>query len=214
MKRPGTKVRKILNQLCRDLDRDLVVFFDGVDLISGQGLVSFLAQVRDGFLYRDGTVNRFPRSMALAGRRDIRDNSADPAPGDGSGEDCGFFNIAGASLTLANFSKDEIRILYCQHSEATGQVFDDSAIEWAWDWSEGQPWLVNALADEIVSGQLGDDHRPDITGGHLDQAAATLIQDRCPHVGSLLARLREPRVIKAMGAVSGRPQRRGPDKQR
>ncbi|MDR1110815.1 MAG: ATP-binding protein, partial [Deltaproteobacteria bacterium] len=145
MKRPGTKVRKILNQLCRDLDRDLVVFFDGADLLSGQGLVSFLSQVRDGFLYRDGTVNRFPRSMALVGRRDIRDNPADHSPGDGLEEDCGFFDIAGASLTLADFSKDEIRILYGQHSEATGQVFDDSALERAWDWSEGQPWLVNAL---------------------------------------------------------------------
>ncbi|MDR1109400.1 MAG: hypothetical protein LBP92_01585, partial [Deltaproteobacteria bacterium] len=96
---------------------------------------------------------------------------------------------------------DEIRILYGQHSEATGQVFDDSALERAWDWSEGQPWLVNALADEIVSGQLKDDYRPDITGGHFDQAAATLIQERSTHIGSLLVRLKEPRVIKVMDAV-------------
>ncbi|MDR1309204.1 MAG: hypothetical protein LBL95_04815 [Deltaproteobacteria bacterium] len=201
MKAPDFKVATILNHLCRDLERDLVVFFDEADLLSGHGLISFLAQVRDGYLYRDETVNRFPRSMALVGMRDIRDYLIKVRPDDESTGEGSPFNVKKESLTLPNFTKDEIRTLYGQHSGATGQYFDDSAIERAWDWTEGQPWLVNALADEIVSGQLKNDYRPDITGGHFDQAAATLIKGRSTHVGSLLARLREPRVIKVMDAV-------------
>jgi hypothetical protein len=201
MDAPDYKVRKILNQLCRDLDKDLVVFFDEADLLSGQGLLSFLAQVRDGYLYRDETVNRFPRSMALVGMRDILDclikvRPDDESPGEGSP-----FNVNKESLTLSNFSRDEIRALYGQHSAAAGQQFDDSAMDRAWDWTEGQPWLVNALADQIVSVQLKNDHRETITVGHFDQAAETLVKGRSTHVGSLLARLREPRVIRVMDAV-------------
>jgi hypothetical protein len=201
MKYPGSKIRIILNQLCRDLDKDLVVFFDEADILSGHGLVSFLAQVRDGYLYRDETVNRFPRSMALVGMLDIRDCPSKIGPDDGLTEDCGFFNIANESLTLSNFTKDEIRTLYGQHSEATGQAFDDSAIDRAWYWTEGQPRLVNALAKQIVSGQLENDHMAEITGDHFDQAAATLIKGRSTHFGSLLACLQEPWAIKVMDAV-------------
>ncbi|MDR1110829.1 MAG: hypothetical protein LBP92_09115 [Deltaproteobacteria bacterium] len=195
MKAPDSKVATILNHLCKDLDKDLIVFFDEADVLSGHGLVSFLSQVRDGYLYRNETVNRFPRSMALVGMRDIRDCPSKIGPDDGPTEDCGFFNIANESLTLYNFTKDEVRTLYGQHSEATGQAFDDSAIDRAWYWTEGQPWLVNALARQIVSGQLENDHMAEITGDHFDQAAATLIEGRSTHVGSLRARLQEPRVI-------------------
>ncbi|MDR1110831.1 MAG: ATP-binding protein [Deltaproteobacteria bacterium] len=183
------------------MDKDLVVFFDEADLLSGHGLISFLAQVRDGYIYRDETVNRFPRSMALVGMRDIRDYLIKVRPDDESTGEGSPFNIANESLTLYNFTKDEIRTLYGQHSEATGQAFDDSAIDRAWYWTGGQPWLVNALAKQIVSGQLENDHMEEITGDHFDQAAATLIKGRSTHVGSLLARLQEPRVIKVMDAV-------------
>jgi hypothetical protein len=201
MKAPDSKVATILNHLCKDLDKDLIVFFDEADLLSGHGLISFLAQVREGYIYRDETVNRFPRSMALVGMRDIRDYLIKVRPDDESTGEGSPFNIANESLTLSNFTKEEIRTLYGQHSEATGQAFDDSAIDRAWYWTEGQPWLVNALARQIVSGKLENDHMAEITGDHFDQAAATLIKGRSTHVGSLLARLQEPRVIRVMDAV-------------
>jgi rhamnogalacturonyl hydrolase YesR len=59
------------------------------------------------------------------------------------------FNIISESLTLADFTLDEISRLYHQHTEATGQAFEENAIERAWYWTEGQPWLVNALARQI-----------------------------------------------------------------
>jgi hypothetical protein len=150
-----------------------------------------LAQLRDGYIERDTTP--FPRSIALIGMRNIRDYKADVRPDSetlGSGSP---FNIAEA-LTLANFTQEEINALYGQHTKATGQVFSDEAVQKAWYWSEGQPWLVNALAREAVGKILGKNYGPAITEGLIDQAADNLMKRRDTHIDSLLARLSEPQV--------------------
>jgi len=60
------------------------------------------------------------------------------------------FNIKAESLRLGNFSKDEIRELYMQHTRETGQQWDEACFPMVWEASEGQPWLVNALAHEVT----------------------------------------------------------------
>ena len=40
--------------------------------------------------------------------------------------------------------------LYQKHSDHTGQIFSSEAIETAWELTNGQPWLVNALAYEVT----------------------------------------------------------------
>jgi hypothetical protein len=104
-------------------------------------------------------------------------------------------------LTLANFTKDEIKALYGQHTEATGQVFEEKAILRAWYWSEGQPWLSNALAREAVVEILKNNYSQPVTGELIDQAAETLIIRRDTHIDSLLARLSEPRVRRIMQPI-------------
>ncbi|MDR1297456.1 MAG: AAA-like domain-containing protein, partial [Deltaproteobacteria bacterium] len=150
----GFKIRRTLNLLCQDLDKDLVVFFDEADVLAGPGLITFLAQVRDGYIYRDATINKFPSSIALVGMRDIRDYLTSNHPEAEGHHLASPFNIVSERMTLANFTLDEIRSLYHQHTEATGQVFEESAVERAWYWTEGQPWLVNAMAQEIIENQL------------------------------------------------------------
>jgi hypothetical protein len=97
--------------------------------------------------------------------------------------------------------------LYRQHTEERGQVFEESALEAAWRWSEGQPWIVNALAREVIEEQLHKDYSVPITSSHVDKAAETIIIRRDTHVDSLLARLREPRVRRVMDPIltGGRP---------
>ena len=68
------------------------------------------------------------------------------------------FNIASMSLKLANFTEDEVGALYAQHTADTGQVFPSEAVSRAFHWSQGQPWLVNALAREVVDKILGMDY--------------------------------------------------------
>jgi hypothetical protein len=152
--------------------------------------VTFLAQIRDGYLDRHRSKEtKFPRSMALVGMRDIRDYLVQVRPEEQSTGLASPFNVKKKSLTLANFTQDEIQSLYNQHTEATGQVFRQEAIERAWYWSEGQPWLVNALAYEVVVEQLKNNYFKVIDGTNIDQAAETLIQRRDTHMDSLLERL-------------------------
>jgi hypothetical protein len=113
----------------------------------------------------------------------------------------GPFNISDESLTLADFTPDEIKTLYRQHTDDTGQVFDDSALSRAWYWSQGQPWLANALAGRIISRYLKNDFTVTITGGLMDMAADELILRRDPHLESLLDRLKEPRARRVMEPV-------------
>ena len=56
------------------------------------------------------------------------------------------FNIKAKSLALSNFTLNEVKDLYQQHTQDSGQIFLPEAVEYAYDLSVGQPWLVNALA--------------------------------------------------------------------
>jgi hypothetical protein len=133
--------------------------------------------------------------------RNIRDYIASEHP-EASGQHLASpFNIVAERLTLADFTQDEIGRLYRQHTEATGQVFEDEAIARAWHWSEGQPWLVNALAYEIVSRRLQDDHAVAVTGELVDQAAKELIRRGDTHIDSLLERLTEPRIRRVLDPI-------------
>jgi hypothetical protein len=203
MDNENTMVTLFFNRLCDELDKELVVFFDEADCLSNEApLITFLRQIRSGYNDRaDSPESKFPRSMALIGLRDIRDYLARVRP---EGQSVGLaspFNIKKKALTLGNFTENEIRSLYFQHTEATGQVFAESAIAKAWHWSEGQPRLVNALADAVISDALRNDFSVTVTGDHVDQAAETLIRRRDTHIDSLLERLREPRVKNVMESV-------------
>jgi hypothetical protein len=198
---PGRKVRLLLNRLCEDLDKPLIVFFDEADCLSGQPLITFLSQIRDAYMIRHITGNKFPSSIALVGVRDIRDYLVQVRGDSTSLGTASPFNIKKYAFTLANFTKDEIRTLYHQHTEASGQAFQTEAIERAWYWTEGQPWLVNAIAYEVVTNILNNDHNVPITANLIDQAANILINRRDTHIDFLLQRLKEPRVAKVMDSV-------------
>jgi hypothetical protein len=195
-------VRFMLSDLCQALGRELIVFFDEADCLLEDPLITFLSQIRDGYLYRsDHPGAMFPRSMALVGMRDIRDYLPRVRPDEMSTGVASPFNIKKESLTLNNFTRDEIQALYGQHTAETGQAFEPSAIDQAWRWTEGQPWLVNALADEAIARQLGNDCSRTVSGTVIDLAAHGLILRNDTHFDSLRARLDEPRVRRVMEAV-------------
>jgi hypothetical protein len=141
-------VKLFLRSICKRLDRDLVIFFDKTDCLYMQPLSSLLTQLRDGFTERSKAP--FPRSIALVGMRNIRDYEDliwDESESIGSSSP---FNIITEALTLPDFTESDVKALYGQHTEATGQVFEDEAVQRAFYWSEGQPWLVNAMDQHVV----------------------------------------------------------------
>jgi hypothetical protein len=104
------------------------------------------------------------------------------------------------SLRLSDFTLDEVRDLYGQHTAETGQRFNPQAVEYAYALTMGQPWLVNALAYEIVD-RMKVPATMTITGGHVDEAAERITVARETHLDSLLDRLRDPRVRRIIEPI-------------
>ncbi len=156
-------------------------------------LISALRQIRGGYPNRPA---RFPHSLALIGLRDVRDYKVASGGSDRLGTSSPF-NIKAESITLRNFTREEVAALYGQHTAETGQVFEAPAVDQAFELTQGQPWLVNALARQLTE-VLVPSHEQAITAGDVDAAAEILIRRQDTHLDSLAERLREPRVRAVM----------------
>ncbi len=185
----GARISLALETWTQASPRPLVVFLDEIDALQDDALISVLRQLRDGYA---GRPHAFPWSLALIGLRDVRDYKV-AADGSDRLHTASPFNIKARSLTMRNFTAEEVGALYHQHTEATGQPFMPDATTRAFHLTQGQPWLVNALALEVTS-TLVSDRTAAITPDHIDQAKEILIQRQDTHLDSLAERLREPRV--------------------
>ncbi|MEM9165373.1 MAG: ATP-binding protein, partial [Cyanobacteria bacterium P01_F01_bin.4] len=134
----------------------------------------------------------FPQSVALVGLRDVRDYKV-VAGGNGRLNTASPFNIKVRSFTLRNFTVAEVGHLYAQHTQDTGQAFTAAAQQRAFELSQGQPWLVNALAKEAVE-EIVNNASAEVTADLIEQAKERLIQRQDTHLDSLAERLRESRV--------------------
>jgi hypothetical protein len=186
---PGDRIAAALAAWARAASRPLVVFLDEIDALRDESLVAALRQIRDGYIDRPQS---FPHSLALVGLRDVRDYKVASGGTDRLGTSSPF-NIKADSITLRNFIRDEIAALYGQHTTETGQVFVPEAVDRAFALTQGQPWLVNALARQLTQVLVRDRAEP-IGAANVDEAAEILIRRQDTHLDSLIERLREPRV--------------------
>jgi len=190
----GIRLGDGLAAWARACPRPLVLFFDEIDALRGQSLLAVLHQLRVGFRRRPAS---FPASVVLCGLQDVREYKA-AAGGDPTRlSSASPFNVKVASLRLGDFSSDEVRELYGQHTAETGQEFTPAAVDRAIALTAGQPWLANALAKEIVEKMAVPVSEP-ITVDHVEQAKERLILARATHLDSLSARLAEPRVRRVI----------------
>ncbi|MDR2594956.1 MAG: ATP-binding protein [Fibromonadaceae bacterium] len=177
---------------CRSLDKPLVIFFDEADCLSNGTLISFLRQLRNGFVSRARIP--FVSSIALVGMRNIRDYKARIR---GDSETLGSsspFNIVTESLSLKNFTKEDVIKLYAQHTQETRQVFEPQAMDYIYEQTQGHPWLVNAVARECVEKICKKDYAIPITSEMAKTAINNMILARGTHFDSLMERLKEQRV--------------------
>ena len=194
----GQRIQAALETWTTASPRPLVVFIDEIDSLQDEALMSVLRQLRDGFSDRP---MGFPQSIGLIGLRDVRDYKV--AAGGGERLNTASpFNIKVQSFTLRNFNADELAELYYQHTEETGQIFTAEAIELAFELTQGQPWLVNALAKEVVEEQVLD-RSISITASHIQIAKEVLIRRQDTHLDSLSEKLLEPRVRRVLEPMIG-----------
>ncbi|MDA0646183.1 MULTISPECIES: ATP-binding protein [Nonomuraea] len=194
---PGSRFGAALREWCRRCPRRVVLFLDEIDALQGNSLVSVLGQLRDGHNKRSKGYP-FPASVVLCGLRDLRDYKVAAGGAPERFNAASPFNILADSLRLGDFTADDIAELYDQHTQATGQGFTKDAVDRAFELTQGQPWLVNALAYEItfqmrVTGT--------ITCERIEEAKERLIRKRATHLDSLAARLYEPRVKRVMEPI-------------
>jgi hypothetical protein len=189
---PTRALRAFLTQWCERSERPLVLFLDEVDALVGDTLISLLRQLRGGYRQRPRS---FPNTIVLCGVRDLRDyrihaSSEEEAITGGSA-----FNIKAESLRLGDFNAEEVNALLAEHTRETGQVFTPEALARVWTLTQGQPWLVNALAYESCFRiPAGRDRARPIDANLIDQAKENLILRRVTHLDQLADKLREPRV--------------------
>jgi len=187
-----------LTALCEALDRPLVLFIDEIDALVGDSLVSVLRQIRAGYANRPA---HFPQTIILCGIRDVRDyrivlSNQDIVTGGSA------FNIKAESLHLGNFTKEEIRELYMQHTAATGQEFDEACFPLIWEATEGQPWLVNALGYEVTMRMKENrDRSIRIIPEMIYRAQEQIIYRRDTHIDILIDKLREERVRNVIAPI-------------
>ncbi|XXT48703.1 hypothetical protein WMF23_45825 [Sorangium sp. So ce542] len=186
---PGERIGAALGAWAQAAPRPLVVFLDEIDALRDITLLSVLRQLRSGY---PGRPHGFPHALALVGLRDVRDYKVASGGGDRLGTSSPF-NIKVESLTLRNFTRDEVAALYGQHTTETGQGFHSGAVDRAFELTQGQPWLVNALARQLVE-VLVKDRAQAITAADVERAKEILIARQDTHLDSVVERLREPRI--------------------
>ena len=185
-----------LARWARAREKPLVLLIDEIDSLEGDSLISVLRQLRAGY---DERPHGFPQSVILCGVRGVRDyriysSSQGTIIAGGSA-----FNIKAESLRLGDFTEDEVRALLGQHTAETGQEFEACAVERIWELTLGQPWLVNALAQQACfKDRAGLDRSRPIGVPAVDRAKETLILKRVTHLDQLASQLREKRVRRVV----------------
>jgi hypothetical protein len=131
---PSTALLRCLQALAARAARPLVVLLDEADGLVGEAVVSFLTQLRRGYIERAQVP--FPHALALVGMREVRDyvisnqeryavawlGTTSP------------FNITAETVTLRMFTREEVDELLLQHTAATGQRFEPGALDLVLEW--------------------------------------------------------------------------------
>ena len=207
---PGAALHTALTRWAAADTKPLVLLIDEIDALIGDSLLSVLRQLRAGY---DLRPEGFPQSVVLCGVRDVRDyrihsSSANAIIAGGSP-----FNIKAQSLRLGDFSQEEVQALLGQHTEETGQVFTPDAQEMIWMQTQGQPWLVNALADQACFRPGAANRRDPVAAVAIIEAKEHLILRRETHLEQLTDKLKEERVRRIVEPLlSGAEERHFTDR--
>jgi len=195
-KGPFFALQDALMQWCKQSEKPVVLFIDEVDALVGDTLIAVLRQLRSGYEKRPGL---FPQSIVLCGVRDVKDYRIHSDREKTIITGGSAFNIKAESLRLGNFTPLEIEKLYRQHTAETGQSFNKEVFPLVWELTEGQPWLVNALAYEACfKMKEGNERGIEITADMIEQAKENLILRGEAHLDQLSDKLKEERVRRVL----------------
>lgn len=187
---PTRVLQQTLSRWAAASPAPLVLLIDEIDSLRGKMLLSVLSQLQT---VRDEKTRRSRVSVVLCGLR----NPLDDSPEVGRS-----FDLTGRTLRLGDFSEAEVRELLGQHTAESDQTFTEEAQAAVWAETRGQPWLVNALAEEACfEFDPGRNRSPAITDEVIAAARERLILRRPTHFRHIADRLEEPRVRRVIDPI-------------
>jgi hypothetical protein len=193
---PEGALNECLTRWTNKNEKPIVLLIDEIDSLVGDTLISVLRQLRAGY---DKRPKQFPNTVVLCGVRDVRDyrmhhDKLKEIITGGSA-----FNIKDESLRLGDFSQEDVGKLFLCHTEETGQKFTPESIHMVWELTQGQPWLVNALAYEVTFKMKENrDRSIVINEEHIIRAKENIILRRETHIDQLMDKLQEERVQRVI----------------
>ena len=149
------------------LKSPIVLFIDEIDSLDWRFTsISTSSQIQ--LRLRRTPQESFPPSLCLIGFKNIREYRVWSKE---HGEYVSTSSpIKAISLVLSNFTREKRYTPFIrQHTESTGQEFTKEAIEHAFFLTQGQPWLVNALAQEACFEIILDRTKPITTEKSLNE---------------------------------------------
>jgi hypothetical protein len=111
------------------------------------------------------------------------------------------FNIKEDSAVLSNFRKDDISKLFAQRTAENGQQITQEALDYVFEQSNGQPWIVNSLFKRATMRILEQESTETVTLAHVTEARQQMIEARETHLDALGERLRDPRIRRVVEPV-------------
>ena len=174
---PDEALGRLLTLWARTDPKPLVLLIDEIDGLADDVLLSVLRQIRTGYANRPKS---FPQSIVLCGVQDVCSSrlhcrSADKIIVGGS-----VFDIKAATIRLREFLREDVVALLMQHTEENGQVFSPDAMEMIWCRTQGQPWLVNAMAKRL------NEYGRVVTAEDVREVEEEMIQSRRMHLNHRL----------------------------
>ena len=195
---PHDALRETLSQWAKSDPKPIVLMIDEIDALIGDTLLSVLRQLRSGY---ESRPKSYPQSIILCGVRDVQEYRIHSSTQDEMVLGGSAFNIKAKSLRLRDFSEQEMQTLLQQHTEETGQKWTREAKDEIWRYTQGQPWLVNALAEGTCEKQTEQDPKQNITAKIVKEVKEQLILDRVTHLDQLADKLKEKRVQRVIEPI-------------
>jgi hypothetical protein len=119
------------------------------------------------------------------------------------------FQIKSDSVSLSNLTRNDVERLFAQRTGETGQRITAEALDYVYEQSKGQPWIVNNLFMRATMRVLKIECIDTVTLSHIQEARLMIIMARETHLDALAYRMEDPRIRSVLESLmTGEPDAR------